>query len=103
VILFFFASRRRHTTSKRDWSSHVCSSDLQGSGHIAFASWMSSLIVSSGISGPLREWCTTLFFTHPNRYNKSLFVLSYHAQPSRRLPLPAAPSLLSTIEPNKNP
>src|SRR5699024_497414 len=77
--------------------------DNQGSGHIAFASWMSSLIVSSGISGPFREWCTTLFFTHPKRYNKSLFVLSYHAQPSRRLPLPAAPSLLSTIEPNKNP
>src|SRR5437868_4280087 len=25
---FFFASRRRHTRSKRDWSSDVCSSDL---------------------------------------------------------------------------
>src|SRR5438067_1401069 len=25
---FFFSSRRRHTTSKRDWSSDVCSSDL---------------------------------------------------------------------------
>src|SRR5699024_11585752 len=25
---FFFASRRRHTSSKRDWSSDVCSSDL---------------------------------------------------------------------------
>src|SRR5699024_11457184 len=24
----FFSSRRRHTTSKRDWSSDVCSSDL---------------------------------------------------------------------------
>src|SRR5699024_3552443 len=28
VILFFFSSRRRHTRSKRDWSSDVCSSDL---------------------------------------------------------------------------
>src|SRR5699024_10925711 len=28
VLLFFFASRRRHTRSKRDWSSDVCSSDL---------------------------------------------------------------------------
>src|SRR5207249_8907335 len=28
---FFFSSRRRHTRSKRDWSSDVCSSDL----HIA--------------------------------------------------------------------
>src|SRR5699024_11537373 len=26
---FFFSSRRRHTRSKRDWSSDVCSSDLQ--------------------------------------------------------------------------
>src|SRR5699024_6179204 len=28
VALFFFSSRRRHTRSKRDWSSDVCSSDL---------------------------------------------------------------------------
>src|SRR5699024_12159961 len=27
---FFFSSRRRHTRSKRDWSSDVCSSDLAG-------------------------------------------------------------------------
>src|SRR5699024_11593790 len=26
--LFFFSSRRRHTSSNRDWSSDVCSSDL---------------------------------------------------------------------------
>src|SRR5699024_11692242 len=28
VKYFFFSSRRRHTRSKRDWSSDVCSSDL---------------------------------------------------------------------------
>src|SRR5699024_12069199 len=28
VFSFFFSSRRRHTRSKRDWSSDVCSSDL---------------------------------------------------------------------------
>src|SRR5699024_2816763 len=28
IIFFFFSSRRRHTRSKRDWSSDVCSSDL---------------------------------------------------------------------------
>src|SRR5207249_9535906 len=33
-FLFFFSSRRRHTRSKRDWSSDVCSSDL-GSGRIS--------------------------------------------------------------------
>src|SRR5699024_8752491 len=28
LCVFFFSSRRRHTRSKRDWSSDVCSSDL---------------------------------------------------------------------------
>src|SRR5699024_6426652 len=28
IYRFFFSSRRRHTRSKRDWSSDVCSSDL---------------------------------------------------------------------------
>src|SRR5438067_9826741 len=28
IVFFFFSSRRRHTRSKRDWSSDVCSSDL---------------------------------------------------------------------------
>src|SRR5699024_11910278 len=28
LAVFFFSSRRRHTRSKRDWSSDVCSSDL---------------------------------------------------------------------------
>src|SRR5207249_8160878 len=32
---FFFSSRRRHTRSKRDWSSDVCSSDLVPNG-VAF-------------------------------------------------------------------
>src|SRR5699024_12616349 len=33
-ICFFFSSRRRHTRSKRDWSSDVCSSDLIEQYHI---------------------------------------------------------------------
>src|SRR5204862_5917759 len=28
-LFFFFSSRRRHTSSLRDWSSDVCSSDLE--------------------------------------------------------------------------
>src|SRR5699024_11584304 len=28
-LVLFFSSRRRHTRSKRDWSSDVCSSDLR--------------------------------------------------------------------------
>src|SRR5699024_7362196 len=34
VGLFFFSSRRRHTRSKRDWSSDVCSSDLEAGADI---------------------------------------------------------------------
>src|SRR2546429_7350381 len=29
MLSFFFSSRRRHTRCSRDWSSDVCSSDLQ--------------------------------------------------------------------------
>src|SRR5699024_6493748 len=36
-IYFFFSSRRRHTRSKRDWSSDVCSSDLISNGLIGLA------------------------------------------------------------------
>src|SRR5260370_11378830 len=31
--VFFFSSRRRHTRFKCDWSSDVCSSDLQTQGN----------------------------------------------------------------------
>src|SRR6266550_5890615 len=30
MCCFFFSSRRRHTRCSRDWSSDVCSSDLNG-------------------------------------------------------------------------
>src|SRR6266446_9665455 len=30
LLFFFFSSRRRHTRLQGDWSSDVCSSDLQG-------------------------------------------------------------------------
>src|SRR5204863_3957802 len=33
VQVFFFSSRRRHTRSLRDWSSDVCSSDLDANWH----------------------------------------------------------------------
>src|SRR5699024_10715918 len=33
----FFTSRRRHTRSKRDWSSDVCSSDLAGASLVVTA------------------------------------------------------------------
>src|SRR5215217_8938999 len=33
VVFFFFSSRRRHTRYWRDWSSDVCSSDLDAGVH----------------------------------------------------------------------
>src|SRR5207245_3469711 len=32
--LYFFSSRRRHTRCYRDWSSDVCSSDLENFRHV---------------------------------------------------------------------
>src|SRR5438874_9558769 len=42
IVFFFFSSRRRHTRSLRDWSSDVCSSDLERGevvSKIAYADW----------------------------------------------------------------
>src|SRR5699024_11880236 len=43
--MFFFSSRRRHTRSKRDWSSDVCSSDLR------CRRWSAPAPHSPGLSG----------------------------------------------------
>src|SRR5712675_3041166 len=40
MCFFFFSSRRRHTRCSRDWSSDVCSSDLE---NLAVAYWGSDL------------------------------------------------------------
>src|SRR5699024_11329801 len=50
---FFFSSRRRHTRSKRDWSSDVCSSDLYMDGYDS-AAYMEKLLEddSSGVGIP---------------------------------------------------
>src|SRR5699024_3105527 len=57
ILSFFFSGRRRHTRSKRDWSSEVCSSDLdegqKGQHEIAY----DYLIVANG--------ATTTFFGTP--------------------------------------
>src|SRR5438067_1796934 len=47
MFFFFFSSRRRHTRSKRDWSSDVCSSDL--------GSPPSSYALTAGARGRLRS------------------------------------------------
>src|SRR5690554_7738465 len=42
-FLFFFSSRRRHTRCGRDWSSDVCSSDLDYEGLMFLANHLKSL------------------------------------------------------------
>src|SRR5699024_11600634 len=46
---FFLSSRRRHTRSKRDWSSDVCSSDLNAL-HSAAAGYMGAASLQSAFS-----------------------------------------------------
>src|SRR5699024_849007 len=50
--VFFFSSRRRHTRSKRDWSSDVCSSDLRSSFELSGDGGM--LQYDSGSSAPIQ-------------------------------------------------
>src|SRR5206468_7516226 len=50
---FIFSSSTRHTISDRDWSSDVCSSDLDGSRHFPFGS-------QSYAGRPLREFCPAI-------------------------------------------
>src|SRR5690606_41182907 len=47
-LFFFFSSRRRHTRFSRDWSSDVCSSDLDRPGPDAIMRGCRSARVVSG-------------------------------------------------------
>src|SRR5690606_39841722 len=47
-FIFFFSSRRRHTRFSRDWSSDVCSSDLQAVVLAAFLPVLSCLAGNNG-------------------------------------------------------
>src|SRR5690606_39930904 len=43
-MMFFFSSRRMHTRFARDWSSDVCSSDLEDEGDLALGSGLDQLL-----------------------------------------------------------
>src|SRR3712207_8420956 len=49
MIFFFFSSRRRHTRYWRDWSSDVCSSDLEAFVHGALCISYSGQCYMSGM------------------------------------------------------
>src|SRR2546429_4135336 len=57
--VFFFASRRRHTRCSRDWSSDVCSSDLN--------SFMQS--TAGGYILHVREGCLSLLIRYGGQPN----------------------------------
>src|SRR3989475_6658705 len=48
LFFFFFSSRRRHTRFDCDWSSDVCSSDLNMAGEVNRRDFLSTLGVSVG-------------------------------------------------------
>src|SRR5207248_6734726 len=68
LCLFFFSSRRRHTSSYGDWSSDVCSSDLyaeQGQRNLAELFDREVSLALLGIQHPER----------PARRNKPLLII----------------------------
>src|SRR5699024_433794 len=59
ALSFFFSSRRRHTRSKRDWSSDVCSSDLSArspSPNRSTTCPVSAVVPSRASSAPTKRW-----------------------------------------------
>src|SRR5947209_14300269 len=53
AVFFFFSSRRRHTRYWRDWSSDVCSSDLDGGGRQADERLLHRLVAHHRLDRPL--------------------------------------------------
>src|SRR5690606_33405957 len=49
-FLFFFSSRRRHTSFSRDWSSDVCSSDLGLPVGPSASSWLVRTLTTEGMA-----------------------------------------------------
>src|SRR5690554_3784769 len=57
ILYFFFSSRRRHTRCGRDWSSDVCSSDLDRLSFWTEKKWSKS---------PYLSFMNTLFYDNDN-------------------------------------
>src|SRR5216684_4013933 len=59
IVLFFFSSRRRHTRCSRDWSSDVCSSDLNyipWRGYFDLISQVDEFILFDDVQYTRRDW-----------------------------------------------
>src|SRR5699024_939480 len=62
MLVFFFSSRRRHTRSKRDWSSDVCSSDLYGRRLLGLRFSASGRPLTHPLNLPAPGRCQPLYF-----------------------------------------
>src|SRR6266850_5312036 len=49
IFIFFFSSRRRHTSLQGDWSSDVCSSDLVGTAKLSTVGAPTPLVSESQV------------------------------------------------------
>src|SRR5438034_8856758 len=75
LLFFFFSSRRRHTRSLCDWSSDVCSSDLENSAYSSTYNssnmpYLTSLANQYGLA--TKYWADT----HPSIGNYEVFTRS---------------------------
>src|SRR5579862_6735431 len=55
MFFFFFSSRRRHTRWNCDWSSDVCSSDLNNGGSLVTAQSIQADLKSVGVDVTFRQ------------------------------------------------
>ena len=85
VFFFFFSSRRRHTRLVRDWSSDVCSSDLQDllKAKNYLLNNSNSKIndgpISKHINRPISKWITSKITDYPltpNQISIAVFFIS---------------------------
>src|SRR2546427_7061990 len=83
MFVFFFSSRRRHTRFDCDWSSDVCSSDLETP---AYGLW------TSVVSAPLIE---STFMNHaiaaPQAFSRVQNEMLVGASAPTRTPIPSLP------------
>src|SRR2546426_5634218 len=74
VFFFFFSSRRRHTRLQGDWSSDVCSSDLDAWVAAAAEPWRFLFVVFPGPDGlsHLLDPCHALVLDAYRRIDRAL-------------------------------